>query len=259
MAHKISVTDDGNFAVVHSKTGEEKGRHKTRARAQAQLVELEQETPEEEINDADVDTDQSNLDLSYAKSIGFRLGEQLLAIKSIGSDKIAGYMALWGSSSMTDVENEYFTKSTDFWDNTLGKNPRPLTWDHAQDGDFKADPVIGQIEDFGDDDIGRWFNAKLVRSHKYRKAIDALIERGKLGASSDSAPQYVERIQTGKSTWLKRWPMFAVALTDTPAEPRMIGSVDYFKSCGITLPDNSIKQNWEWNIARKNRLSLLKY
>ena len=112
----------------------------------------------------------------------------------------------------------------------------------------------------GDDEIGRWYVAKLDRSHRYRKAIDQLIKEGKLGTSSDSAPQYVERVKTGKATWLKTWPLFAAALTDAPCEPRMIGSIEYAKSLGIELPEMTQGASWEWNRSRlliaKSKLSI---
>jgi hypothetical protein len=176
---------------------------------------------------------------SYAKSLGLTLPADTLAVKSVGADEIRGYSHLWGSDKLADIEVEYFTPKTDFWDATLGKAVRPLTWDHAQDGEFKASPVIGSIVDFGDDEVGRWYVARLDRAHRYRKAVDALISAGKLGTSSDSAPQYVERVKTGKATWLKTWPFFAAALTDQPCEPRMLtdGSIEYLKSIGISLPD----------------------
>jgi hypothetical protein len=192
--------------------------------------------------------------LSYAKSLGVEFPD--LAVKYTALNEIKGYTFLWGNPSLTDVEFEYFTKDSNFWDGSLGKSARPLTWDHAQDETMKAAPVIGQIVDFGDDEIGRWYVAKLDRSHKYRKAIDALIEAGKLGTSSDSAPQYVQRVKTGKSTWLKEWPWFASALTDTPAEPRMIDSLEFLKSIGITLPETRSKSAWEWNIARLQILKI---
>lgn len=192
-----------------------------------------------------------SLDLSYAKSLGISLPE--LAVKYVALDEIKGYTFLWGSPKLTDIEMEYFTKDTNFWDESLGKSSRPLTWDHSQDENFKAAPIIGLINDFGDDEIGRWYVAKLDRSHKYRKAIDALIEAGKLGTSSDSAPQYVQRVKTGKSTWLKEWPWFASALTDTPAEPRMIDSLEFYKSLGITFPDASNKA-WEWRKLQAAKL-----
>lgn len=192
------------------------------------------------------------INFAYVKSLGIS-DPGIMAVKSIGADEIKGYAMMWGNAAITDVEAEYFTKFTDFWDTRLGKSPRPLTWDHAQDGSLKASPVIGDIVDFGDDEIGRWYVAKLDRSHRYRKAIDELIKNGVLGTSSDSAPQYVERVKTGKATWLKTWPFFAAALTDTPAEPRMIGSIEHWKSCNVTLPDAPDKA-WLETLQMKHRL-----
>ena len=190
-----------------------------------------------------------SINLIYAKSLGIAMLPDLAA-KYIGRDEIRGYMNLWGDPDLIDVEAEYFTRDTNFWDDTLGQSPRPLTWDHAQDKSMRADPRIGTINEFGDDDIGRWYVAKLERSHLYRKAIDALIDERVLGTSSDSAPQYVERVRTGKSTWLKTWPWFAGALTEAPAEPRMIDTVEYFKSLGITLPDIPQSEKTEWDEAQ---------
>lgn len=175
-----------------------------------------------------------SLNLAYVKSLGLVVPNDL-AVKFVGKDEIRGYTFLWGNPDKVDLEHEYFTKDTDFWDGKL-TTPKPLTWDHAQDVTFKADPIIGQIVDFGDDELGRWYAAKLDRSHKYRTYVDRLIQDGLLGSSSDSAPQYVVREKTGKSTWLKRWPWIASALTDVPCEPRLIGSVELLKSLGITLP-----------------------
>jgi hypothetical protein len=184
---------------------------------------------------------QSPLKLAYVKSLCLEKIPDM-AVKYVSKDTIKGYNFLWGSEKLTDIEVEYFTrpgsdKGSNFWDDVLGKNPRPLTWDHNQDEDFKAAPVIGMVDDWGDDEVGRWYTAKLDRSHRYRKAIDALIAQGKLGTSSDSAPQYITRVKTGKATWLKDWAWFASALTDTPAEPRMIGSLEFLKSIGVFLPD----------------------
>ncbi len=185
------------------------------------------------------------VNLSYIKALGVSRPEDyfhdVLAVKSTGLDSIKGYLTLWGSPTHLDIENEYFTKSTDFWDNVLAF-PRPLTWNHGQDrgATFKSIDVVGQIESFGDDEVGRFYEATLQRSHQYRKAIDKLIGQRVIGTSSDSAPQYVIREKTGKSIWLKQWPLFAGALTDVPCEPRMIGNVEYFKNLGL---------NWEQLIS----------
>lgn len=246
MPYKIEE-NEGQFMVVNSDTGDVKGRHASRAKAEAQMRALYANEPD--AGKSESVSENSALNLSYAKSLGVEIP---LAVKYTARDEIKGYTFLWGNEKKTDVEMEFFTKSTDFWDDKLGKSPRPLTWDHAQDADMKASPVIGQITDFGDDEIGRWYIAKLDKAHRYRKAIDALIQAGALGTSSDSAPQYVVREKVGKATWLKQWAWFASALTDTPAEPRMIGSLDVLKSLGVLLPDTSV--TWEWN---KQRMKLL--
>jgi hypothetical protein len=179
------------------------------------------------------------LSIVYAKSLHLAHTDEglrdLLAVKADGPDTIRGYVALWGDPERVDVDHEFFTAKTDFWDGRLPM-PRPLTWDHAQDAGMKADPVVGEITELGDDDTGRWYAATLKRNHQYRRAIDKLIEARGVGTSSDSAPQYVarERAKSG-ATWLKRWPLFAAALTPSPAEPRMLDTV-YWKSISLELP-----------------------
>lgn len=173
-----------------------------------------------------------SLDLSYAKSLGIIIPD--LAVKSVGADEIHGYTMIWGNPDKVDVEQEFFTQDSDFWDKSYGKAIRPLTWDHDQDKSLKADVRIGTITDFGDDDIGRWYTATLDRAHRYRKAIDGLIEQGALGSSSDSVLQYIQRQKTKSgATWLAVWPWVGSALTATPAEPRLLASIEYAKSIGV--------------------------
>lgn len=176
---------------------------------------------------------------TYVKSLHLPHSEQfikdVLAVKATGRDDIHGYIALWGNPDLVDLETEFFTPQTDFWKSVLGA-PRPLTWNHAQDRDaFKAHEVIGKLMEFGDDEVGMFYNAVLDRAHRYRQAVDGLISQRAVGTSSDSAPQYVVREKTKNgAVWLKQWPLFAAALTDVPCEPRMIdvGNV-YWKSVGV--------------------------
>lgn len=192
----------------------------------------EELSPEEESEEKSIPL------FNYVKHLHISEDEEMLrdliAVKSVARDTIRGYSMLWGDASAVDLENEFFTKSTDFWDAMLKDAKRPLTWEHGQEPQTKASPIVGQIVDFGDDDVGRWYVAQLDRAHQYRKAIDALISKREVGTSSDSAPQYVVRERAGKAVWLKQWPWFASALTTTPAEPRMFdaGSL-YWKSLGI--------------------------
>jgi hypothetical protein len=213
--------------VYNPQSGKVYGTHPTYGKAQAQMRALYVNAPPDEEN--------KSLNLSYIKSMGW---DELpdCAVKSIGKDEIQGYTALWGNPGRVDLDREYFTPETDFWDSVL-KGNRPLTWDHAQDSETKSDPIIGDIVKMGDDKVGRWYVAKLKRAHAYRAAVDQLIADKAVGTSSDSAPQYVLRERTGKAVWLKRWPLFAAALTEVPCEPRQVATVDYFKSLGVVMPD----------------------
>ena len=220
--------------VINSQTGKVFGTHPSYGAAQAQMRALYVNAPPDE-EDKSVVT----LDLSYVKSLNLEVMPDV-AVKSVGKDEIQGYITLWGNPGRVDLDREYFTQDTDFWDNvmpTVKNSPRVLTWDHSQDEETKSDPVIGSIVDMGDDKVGRWYVAKLKRAHQYRAAVDRLIADKAVGTSSDSAPQYVLREKTGKSTWLKRWPLFAAALTEVPCEPRQVATVDYFKSLGVVMPD----------------------
>jgi hypothetical protein len=220
-----SIRKNGNkFEVVKDDDGKIMGEHPDREQARRQLAALY------------ANESGKGLNLSYVKSIGLDLSPDVLAVKTIGTDTIRGYVALWGSPDRVDLDREFFTKDTDFWDSVI-QGQRPLTYDHANDDATKSNPIIGRITEMGQDAVGRWYTAQLEKSHQYRKAIDKLIEMGALGTSSDSAPQYVLREKQGKGVWLKRWPLFAAALTVTPCEPRQVSTVDYFKSAGITLPD----------------------
>jgi hypothetical protein len=278
MPYRIDESE-GKFLVVNEDTGDVKGEHPSRAKAEAQMRALYANEPDaksmkvgrrnsssdsrklEQIRDLVIELIGAELEESEAEEVAGKSidvshvpdsGKNEWAVKSIGDGVIKGYVAMWGNPDQTDLEYEYFTKDTNFWDGQLKDAPRPLTWDHAQDKDFKGNPVIGTITEMGDDEIGRWYVAKLDRSHQYNKAIEALVKAGKLGTSSDSAPQYVERVKMGKAVWLKTWPLFAAALTDTPCEPRMVGSLEYLKSIGVELPDNHTR-DWQWAAARMKR------
>lgn len=211
--------------------------------------------------------------LNYVKGIGLSLDEQFLrdvvAVKSVGKDGITGYLALWGNPEKPDLELDYFTGKaqknapnppTDFWDGAIAM-PIPLTWNHGADrAALKATELIGSIQETWDDEVGRAYNAILNRSHAYRKMVDQIISERVAGTSSDTAGQYAIRQKsysgavwtqdsgdalwtaTGRNprekvpgaSWIKQWPMFSAALTDIPAEPRMLeeGS-PYWKSIGI--------------------------
>ena len=189
------------------------------------------------------------LDLSYVKSLHVEIPEKDLAVKYISRNTIIHPVFIWGDIEKTDLEADYFTKSTDFWDEALKEFVRPLTWEHGQDkkfSQFEDNPVIGRTVKFHDDDIARWAESIIETDKQYRKYIDQFIDEKLLGYSSDSAPQYVIRERQGKAKWIKAWPWFGGALTASPCEPRMkVYTPEFLKSLGIALPDNPPQEDWE--------------
>jgi len=181
------------------------------------------------------------LDLSYVKSLKVEIPENKLAVKYVGKNIIAHPVFIWGDKDKTDLDIEFFTKDSDFWDEPLKDYRPPLTWDHGQDElfiKFEDNPVIGKTVKHYDDDIARWAESVIETDKKYRKFIDQFIEEKRLGYSSDTAPQYVIREQQGKAIWLKSWPWFGGALTAAPCEPRMkVYTPEFLKSLGVQLPD----------------------
>ena len=185
-----------------------------------------------------------SLDLSYVKSLGVNIPENKLAVKYVSKNTIAHPVFIWGDSKKTDLELEFFTKQSDFWDEALKTFERPLTWEHGQDerfNGFEDNPVIGKTVKFYDDEIARWAESVITTDKQYRKYIDQFIEEKRLGYSSDSAPQYVVREKQGKATWLKSWPWFGGSLTVAPCEPRMkLYTPEFLKSLGLVIPDTSV-------------------
>lgn len=186
--------------------------------------------------------DLARFNVHYVKRLNLPYDQQrfadLLAVKMVGRHDMRGYSMLWGSADLVDVETDFFTKRTDFWDATLAL-PKPLTYEHGQDDATKSVAVIGQIEEYGDDDLGRWYVAQLDRNHAYRKMVGKLIDDRALGSSSDSAPQYVlttpVKSAAGKAAnEITQWPWFATSLTTMPAEPRMLDvGAPFWKTAGL--------------------------
>lgn len=147
-----------------------------------------------------------------------------LEVKALPDGRIRAYALVWGDESNTDLseQKDYFTPRTDFWDKQLPM-PRPLTYHHGWNAETKAMPVVGRIDEFGDDDVGRWYIAELDKAHRYEKAVRALIAQRALRSSVDSIPQYARReAKANGAHEIQVYPLFGVTLTPMPAEPRLV-------------------------------------
>jgi HK97 family phage major capsid protein len=137
------------------------------------------------------------------------------AVKMLNpSDRVGGYLVVWGSGLQPDLQGEYFTPETELGMDWYEK--RPMLYHHGLDDTLKT-AVIGHIDVLRADEVGVWAEAQLYTHQRYVEAVKRLIEQGALAWSSGSLPHLVNRERDGR---LKRWIIVEGSLTPTPAEPR---------------------------------------
>ena len=135
------------------------------------------------------------------------------SVKSLGENRIGGYLAAFSSPNDTDLEGQYFTKDTNFeldW-----YSVRPVLYSHGVDSSHKT-TAIGTIEKLEIKDEGLWAEAKLRSHYLYKNAIERMIEEGVLAWSSGSSPYYAEVDRNG---FIRTWPIHEGSLTERPAQP----------------------------------------
>ena len=158
-------------------------------------------------------------------------------IKATGRGMVEGYLVRFGNSQDTDLERDYFTKSTDFGmefsDGSAHK--LGLYYNHGMDPVVKTKKIgYGSIKMT---DFGLWYEAQLDMADEYAKMIYDLAKKGKLGFSSGAASHMVDREKVGKSYEIKRWNLAEASLTPQPAESRNMASVKrYFDEMGRFIP-----------------------
>lgn len=136
-------------------------------------------------------------------------------VKALGDGKVAGYLVRFSSAEEPDLEGDYFTIDTDFGDTAV----TDVYYQHGYD--VKLGKRRLTKGDMKEDDIGVWIEAQLSMRDEYERAIYALVEAGKLGWSSGTAPHLVEREKKGDAHFIKTWPLgLDASLTPNPAEPR---------------------------------------
>ncbi len=159
------------------------------------------------------------------------------ALKAYEDGRIGGYLVVWGNPSQRDLHGEYFTRDTDLkldWYST-----RPVLWHHGLDKEIKA-TEIGVITTLKQDDYGLYAEAILDINHDdpakrlYARRAYKLVQEGKLGWSSGSAPNLVDVTPDGQ---IKQWAIVEGTLTPAPAEPRRT-NVQAIKSLLSALPED---------------------
>lgn len=144
-----------------------------------------------------------------------------VAVKRVAPNVVEGLAIPYG----LDVDGEEFTPETDLCLEWFGKSGRPLLYDHGLEAPGPS--VIGRQIEYEERADGRWAQAQLNLNHRYRKAVDALIDQGAVGFSSGA----MQHLVTKRATRLTRWPWVELSLTPVPAHPGAM--VHYVKSTSL--------------------------
>lgn len=150
------------------------------------------------------------------------MNEQLVTIggelKALGDGKIGGYLVRFGDADTPDLTGDYFTADTDF-DLDEGTGKSTVLYHHGLDAKLGR-RKLGRA-DLRQDEVGVWMEAQLKLRDDYDRAIYGLVEAGKMGLSSGTAPHLVEREHAGAVNKITRWPLgLDASITPIPAEPR---------------------------------------
>jgi HK97 family phage prohead protease len=142
------------------------------------------------------------------------------AIKSDRLGSVKGYLVRFGSPDTTDLEGDYFTKSTDFGFPIKAGQRVPLNvyYHHGMDKMIGKKSIgTGYVKM---DETGLWYEAQLDMADSYGEMIAKLCKQGKMGYSSGAAGHMVERKSVGKASEITRWCIAEASITPTPAEYR---------------------------------------
>lgn len=141
-------------------------------------------------------------------------------IKSDRLGYVKGYLVRFGDSKATDLEGDYFTKSTDYgFPLEEGKRvPLNVYYHHGMDSQVGKKSIGSGFIKM--DAEGLWYEAQLDMADEYGKMIAKLCKQGKMGFSSGAAAHMVERKSMGGASEIIRWPIAEASITPTPAEYR---------------------------------------
>ena len=138
------------------------------------------------------------------------------ALKAVETGDVEGLLVVFGNPDAVDLENEFFTKETDF-----GRLRETPIWLNHTQPIKTAGGVILVEEPIGYGALELTDEGVIVRGlldAKYRYLAQIAPE---LGWSSGTAAHLVMREAVGKATFIKRWLLgLDASITPTPAEPR---------------------------------------
>ena len=162
-------------------------------------------------------------------------------IKSDRLGYVKGYLVRFGDSKATDLEGDYFTKSTDYgFPLEEGKRvPLNVYYHHGMDSQVGKKSIGTGFIKMTDE--GLWYEAQLDMADEYGKMVAKLCKQGKMGFSSGAAAHMVERKSMGGASEIIRWPIAEASITPTPAEYRnSVKSLEEYYGMGEMEDDEEI-------------------
>ncbi len=142
------------------------------------------------------------------------------SVKALEGGKVEGFLVVFSDENSPDISEfrDYFDVETDFDIEAGAKSA--VYYEHGLDSTLKRRKLgRGTMEI---KDAGVWIDAQLNLRDEYEKAVYELAQKNKLGWSSGTAPNLVERERKSNgSHHVKHWPLgIDASLTPQPAEPR---------------------------------------
>ena len=138
-------------------------------------------------------------------------------LKALGDGRFGGYLVRFTSEDDPDLTGDFFTAKTDYDIEFPGK--ATVYWNHGIDPSIKR-RKLGKA-DLTVDEVGVWAETILQERDEYEEHIAQWARAGKLGWSSSTAPNLMERKKVGNAEHIVLWPLgLDASLTHTPAEPR---------------------------------------
>ena len=142
-----------------------------------------------------------------------------MAVKAIGDDRVGAYGIIWSDGTYRDSDGQYFDKNTEhLLDIFTAMGKIPYLVHHAADGVIKS-TVIGEVDTMIIDDVGLWYEAKILQQDLYKQYVSKLVDNGKMFSSSGALPAAVKATKDG---YISHWPVVEMSCTWTPAEYRMM-------------------------------------
>lgn len=139
-------------------------------------------------------------------------------VKAEGDGKFRAPLVSFGTEKHPDLSGEFFTVKTDYWREF--PSDAPLLYHHGLDAKLGLMKIGKGPVRLSRDDAAVWMQGQLNMADEYQKRIYSLIEAGKMGTSSGSAPHMVKRVKAGNAWEILSWPIAEGSLTPTPAEWR---------------------------------------